>query len=48
MSVFKKYGEEPEFFKISFLICSTYVKVSQNFPFFIFIIMSKEIDAQWS
>ena len=48
MFVFKKHGEEPKFFKISFLICSTYVKVSQKFPFFIFITMSKEIDVQWS
>ena len=34
MSVFKKYEEEvKKFFKISFLICSTLVKVSQKFPF---------------
>ena len=48
MPVFKKYEEEAKkFFKISFLICSTSVKVSQKFPLYP-CIMSKEIDVQWS
>ena len=47
MPVFKKYGEEAKSFKISFLICSTFVKVSQNFLFYPYII-SKEFDVQWS
>ena len=34
MPVFKKYEEEAKkFFKISFLICSTFVKVSQKISF---------------
>ena len=34
MPVFKKYEEEAKkFFKISFLICSTFMKVSQKISF---------------
>ena len=44
MPVFKKYGEEAKsFFKISFLICSTFVKVSQKFPFSILTLCLKKL-----
>ena len=49
MSVFKKCEEEAkEFFKISFLICSTFVKVSQKISFSILMPCLKKIDVQWS